>query len=433
MLELLIFLLCFSSIKGLRVYSKDLLHPFFWSNAMFFLYSLAIIYIYFNGVSVANFLQLAGIDELSYNEYVLTVCLILIGKFFLELSGPWMRVRSIHPLVLRNSSPIPILLSKFLAMMMSFIGIIYWLYIMILISDGSWNIFKNMGVWEYVIAEVGLTILPYHLVFAGSHLWFLSSMIAARNNVPIISFAFYPVAFLMSLTTGRLTSSILIIIVPVLAYYFIRLGYVPLRKMRNKLFLGFVFILIFYFYRSYTSYVYVGKIDDFFVSERSLISDFFFQIIGSGNIPDPQQIILLNKAISDGKINLHFGATYFDWLYNLLDLGPVRSVGYLIHSVYFPNKSGGPTPGMIGESIVNFGYFFFIPLPLFGYLAVKFYFFARKSQSYFIRLVYCIFLMNFWALFIKVDSSLIQGLLWSTLPIMVIWLALSRLTINYRV
>lgn len=427
MTEAVIILLWLSSLFGVRRHSKDVLHPFFWTNFMFLLYAVSFTYIYVMNVSGAKFLELAGVYHLSEEQILYAATACLMGKVAVEAVGPWMRTKLSRPLEIPIKQSVPLFLARALAGAAFAVGFTYWVYVMLVVNGGSLNIFRNIGVWEYVIADAGLTILPYHLVFAASHLWFLSCVFPSNSSnvkTPLKSFAFYPFSVLISLTTGRLSASILLLFVPMLAFYFIRLGHVPLRKLRGIIVLGGVFIVSMYFYRSYTSFIYIDRPEDFLFSDRSLLSEVLFQVIGSGNVPDPQQIILIQMAMERGAIPLQFGSSYFDWAYNLLRLGPTRSVGYLVHGVYFPLKSGGPTPGMIGEAIVNFGPFFIFPLVIIGYLAVKFYFFARKSQSGFVRLVYCIFLMNFWALFVKVDSSLIGGFLWAFIPLSLLWFCL---------
>lgn len=93
-------------------------------------------------------------------------------------------------------------------------------------------------------------------------------------------------------------------------------------------------------------------------------------LVGGGNLPDLQQLILIVNGLIEGRLQLTYGATFFDWIINLArsriggadELPP--SVGYRILHAYFPGKNGGPTPGIIGEVILNFG--FLAPIALFG-------------------------------------------------------------------
>ena len=121
-----------------------------------------------------------------------------------------------------------------------------------------------------------------------------------------------------------------------------------------------------------------------------------------------------------------YGSTYFDWLLNFISVGDTQSVGYRILNAYFPEKVGGPTPGATGEALLNFGPFFPVALMFFGYFMVKYQRYAKKSTSVLVKFIYLKTLLHFWALFIKVDSSLLLGLAWQIVPITIIWVVIVR-------
>lgn len=423
-LGLAIFAILISSCISAIRYSRDILHPAFWTSVAFLLYGVSFAYLYGYGIDGAVFLSLAGLTDIDADYLLLAAAAVLVGKFALDAPQRLVRLPEVcvspEPLVISNSGMLAL---RALALSLWCVGFAYWIYVMMVLTGGSFDIFSGMAIWEYAIRDSGLTILPYHLAFVGCQLWFLIHIVQP-NQSGWLPFLLYPTIFVMTLTTGRISASFMLVLIPVFFAAFVKQGSLPLKKMGLPLVLAAIAIVALYFYRSYSSYVYIDKSEEFLqaLTSGEVKTSFLGQIVGSGNISDPQQLILLFDALNSGMLKYLYGETYFDWLSDFTrSAGPV-STGYRIHAVYFPDKSGGPTPGAIGEAVLNFGPLFFVPLVVAGVGAALFYQKARSSSSILTKFIYTKFLLHFWVLFIKVDSSLLSNLIWEVVPISLTWL-----------
>jgi hypothetical protein len=153
----------------------------------------------------------------------------------------------------------------------------------------------------------------------------------------------------------------------------------------------------------------------------------FDGLVGGGNLPDPQQIALIMKGLRDGDLHLRHGETFLFWLQNLLasrvgsDAADPSSVGYLVKDAYFPDIVGAPVPGIIGEALINFGYFAPIFILALCASAVLIYKAAARSGQAIVVLCYSLFLIGVWALLCKVDSSALLGLVRMIAPFGAAW------------
>lgn len=427
MLEILIASVFFSSVTGLNRFSRDITHPYFWTNLSFLFYGISLVYLYIEGISGARFLLLAGLNIDFYTYLLYAACIIMIAKVSLELMVRKNRVDLHRPLKMFKVRANQLFLLRLISLALSAIGFTYWIYVTAIITGGSFKIFSNIGVFKHVIKDSGLSTIYFQFLYVGAQLWFLTFFLRGPQK-SILKYMLFAPAFVVMLTTGRLSQSFLLLITPIFFAISAGDGTVPLKRVRSVLGIGFLLILGLYFYRQYTSFLYIGKPDDFFalVTNGKGQSYVAKAIIGSGNFPDPQQLMLLVHGLINGKMNLTFGTTYFDWLLNIITSGETQSVGYRILNTYFPEKVGGPTPGATGEALLNFGPFFPFALILFGYFMVKYQRYAKKSSSVLVKFIYLKTLLHFWALFVKVDSSLLLGLIWQIVPISAIWVLLLK-------
>ena len=425
MLEALIILLLFSSATGLVRYMRDLAHPYFWTNLSFLFYGISLIYLYTNGIDGARFLILAGVDVDLQASLTLAALVILIGKLSLEAMDRFVRRADFVPHKSYRISSMQMLLLRTIAIIFSLIGLIYWLYVMAVLTNGSFRIFSNIGVFKHVIKDSGLSTIWFHLLYIGAQLWFLSFFLARRAQ-GYAKYLFFVPAFVVMLTTGRLAQSFLLLLVPIIFTLFNGYGRVSFARIWPLAIASVGAIVFLFFFRQFTSYDYIGRADDFFALIYSETTrDYILEsLVGGGNLPDPQQLVLIFDGIASNRLQWTYGVTYFDWLINFVSDDGVQSVGYRILNEYFPEKVGGPTPGATGEALLNFGPFFPFFFLLVSYLFSQFHRVALRSSSILVRFVYIKTLLHFWALYIKVDSSLLLGLMWQVVPITIVWLLL---------
>lgn len=473
-LSLVLFLAAF---YGGYQHRNNILHPGFWTNLGFLGYAIGGVYYFAFGYENAIFLNLAGIDPSSRGEwFLLAMTTVLCGFLVCNLGfyyGDRCSQRYLEPSsvnVVRRSFPSTLQIwGGLVAIVLTVLGVLYWIYFARQIAGGVILLFQNVAAYRYLAADAGLSALPFHLAYGGALFWMLICLDTKKNHS--IALILLPIGTVMILSTGRIALANGFAFSGILTYYFVLNGAVSWKVFAGALIFLFPFNVVYYFFRIYTSYVYIGKAENFellksnsdvrasqptngdeitaspsifeksegfsYFIDAELVAALIYKVkyilralIGGGNVPDLQQIVLVFHGLFEGRLHLALGSTYFDWLRNLSGVrigGPnegVHSVGYRILAAYFPQKAGGPTPGMMGEAILNFG--FLAPLAVFAFCFLMAVVFARasRSQSLLVKLLYCQFLIGIWALFLKVDSSLLLGYLAAAGPISLCWFGL---------
>jgi hypothetical protein len=470
MIAALSVILLTASLAGVFRYRNDILHPAFWTNVGFVGYAIGGLFFSIFGFNKALFLNLAKFG-LNDREYWFAIALLIAGAglcvfnlgFF--FADKHVAIRK-APLIVSNTTlPPPIvLLGKVSAIILIALGLAYYVYFANRVAGGILPMVGQVGAYPHLVEAAGLSSLPFHLLFGGALLWLMMWLSTDRHRW--IGFIFIPIGALVTLSTGRIAAANAYLFSAVLFYAFVVTGRAGWKTFATGFICFLPINIVYYFFRDYTSYAYIGTpekfplllkpdptppwvtsgtssafrwlgdfaafhwLGDFLAKYWSKTSYILQSLIGGGNIPDLQQLILIVSGLTDGRLKLEYGATYFDWLVNLIESRVgfsdtnIQSVGYRILHAYFPAKNGGPTPGMIGEAILNFGVFAPVALFAIAYSIVRIYAAVARSESMFFRLIYCQFLVNTWALLLKVDSSLLQGYLWLVAPIAICWLGL---------
>lgn len=449
-------------------YRHDVLHPAFWTNLGFGGYALGGFYYALWGFQNAYFLNLAKVDADRESWFVLSTLIVLGGLITCNFAF-WLADRRLARIEIRAGSatlvsPFPdeiLLLAKIIAIIFLTLGVAYWLYFAHVIAGGVFAQFANVAAYRYLAADAQMSALPFHFAYLGIELWMLLWLFDPRYRS--VGLLFIPIGMIIILSTGRIALSNAFGFAAILAYLFATHDKVDWRFFAVTFTAMAPINIAFYFFRQYSSYRYIGRPQDFPLAENVAVSNSAMVatprregveawlepiaapeligkisyiakgLIGGGNVPDLQQIILIVKGLLDGRLVLEYGATYVDWIQNLLGsrIGSpntgIQSTGYRVLEAYFPQKVGGPTPGMIGEAILNFGPLAPFALFAFAFLMTLLYSSAVRSRSVLARLLYCKFLIGIWALFLKVDSSLLLGFLWAAAPIVLCWFGLSLL------
>lgn len=443
--SILLIALCLASAF---LYRNDILHPAFWANAVLSGYGVGGVFYHVYGVDRATFLNLAHFDQSRAPWLVAAIGLVFLGWLSANFGftaanrhGGFRHLPKGGVLAAVDSGSKRTFICFAAASMV--LGFVYWLYFASAVAGSVAGLFINVAAVPYLVAKVGITSLPIHFFYAGALLW-LASYIPQASKA-WVGLIFLPLGMLVILSFGRISAANAFALSGLLSFLFVVRGKVKWPIAVAALGVLMPLNIAFYFFRIYSSYRYIGRPDDFPLMQdipTSLdiptqdapagspvgfgiyqrITYILENLIGGGNVPDLQQIVLIVSGLFDGRLGLTFGSTYFDWLRNLLNarIGvsgeEIHSVGYRILNAYFPDKIGGPTPGMIGEAILNFGPLFFVLVAALCYLVARVYLTISESSSVFAKILYCIFLLNFWALFIKVDSSLVLDLIWAIGP-----------------
>ncbi len=297
------------------------------------------------------------------------------------------------------------------------IGLSYWVWMSYTLAGSVIKMLLYFQAFRHMVEDAQLTILPYHLYYAGIFFW----LIALTVKYSKVSFYFLFFSFLglvIGLSTGRITLAFTYIMAQLIFYY-----YCFPNKRKKIIFIlaslmSFGFLI--YFLRILSNQYFMGV--DLDLSDKSFIGT----IIGDGNVTDLQQLIIVFKTFDPSNVLL--GSSYFDTFRNTIGaqfgLQP-HSVGLLIKELYIPSTSGAPTPGAIGEAYANF--LFCGPIIMFIVGSILSYIYMRISYSRhpLVIMVYAIFLARFVFMYPKVDSTMMVNFLWGATPLIIIWICLT--------
>ena len=231
MLEIFIAILFLSALKGLNRFSKDITHPYFWTNLSFLFYGFSLVYLYIEGVSGARFLLLAGLNVHFYTYLSYAACIIIIAKFSFEAMLRKSRIELHRPIQTISIRGNQLLLLRLISLALSAIGFAYWIYVTAIITGGSFKIFSNLGIFKHVIRDSGLSTIYFQFLYIGAQLWFLTFFLRGPQK-SALKYLFFVPAFVVMLTTGRLSQSFLLLITPVFFAILTVDGTVPLRRVR---------------------------------------------------------------------------------------------------------------------------------------------------------------------------------------------------------
>lgn len=437
------------SFFGLYIYRNDALHPAFWTNLGFVGYAVAGFYYSAFGYQNAVFLNLAKFDvEGRQAWFLMALAIAALGLVVFNLAFKLGDHHSGVPKKVSPNTSLPptvLFFGKVAALILIVLGLMYYVYFADRVAGGIMPMIGQVGAYPHIVAASGLSSLPFHLIYGGALLWLLTWL--QRKQQVWVGLLFIPVSAFVILSTGRIASANAYLFSAILFFIYTSRGRADWKIFGAALAALLPINIAYYFFREYTSYAYVGRVQDFplFAEDSAIqvgpdVAGALFPqmerfnyilraLVGGGNLPDLQQLILIVNGLIEGRLQLTYGATFFDWIINLArsriggaDELPL-SVGYRILHAYFPGKNGGPTPGIIGEVILNFG--FLAPIALFGigYGMTRIYAAMQNSRSL-LQLLYCIFIVSIWALLLKVDSSLLDGYLWMAVPISLCWMGL---------
>lgn len=293
-------------------------------------------------------------------------------------------------------------------------SLVYWIYVSHVSAGGLYNAVIYFQLFPHFIAESGLSIAPYLILYSSVYLLAIRKAILKTK----ISFSFvFLVMFsvIVILSTGRIAQAIVFIFSLAIFFLMVR----PWLYGRVVMLFTSVFFLAIgvHFARILSNYYYLG------IPFYEIDSDILRVIVGGGNVSDLQQLVIVLDTFSVD--NFLMGSSYFDWIRNTLGkyfgFEP-SSVGLIVHSLIIPegSSSGAPTPGAIGELYANFGlfslFFSFILALILKYIDCA----SKTSHSKIAVMIYSVFITHFVFLYAKVDSTMLVNFMWSVLPMFIV-------------
>lgn len=380
-------------------------------SAMYFGYVLGAFYYAYSIDYFGKFLEFLAIDRKAVIVLMKYALAYAIVGYFLFCLGYFMFLgRDKDNFIIRRSGFL-IFFSNyywFFVIPLLLIGLIYWYWVAIVAAGGMLDLLVKFQAFRHLIVDKNITTLPYHFYYAGIFLWLLGA-ISKKGKVGSVFWFFSFLGTLMTLTQGRISLAITFLVSQII---FIAIVDPDKENKATKfIILIILFAFVVYFLRIASNYFFIGR--DFIVSDIN----FFNTIIGSGNVTDVQQLVILFYSFDAG--NSLLGGSYIDWLRNSVGgafgISP-SSVGLIVKELYVPESSGAPTPGAIGEAYANFN--FGAPLVMFvvGLMFFIIRSFSIRSGSLFWALLYSVFLARFVFMYPKVDSTMFLNFLWGVLP-----------------
>lgn len=400
-------------ISGTISSQKNIINPLTFFSILFFGYAFSGLYFsYGNNISNAIYYEMTeygfNAKDMIFSLYtVLFSYLSCVFGFYLFLftnkrNKVGFRFINLNPM---NKYEYTILLALF------FIGFFYWLYISFTVADGPFDLLSKIGVFHALLID-DITTIPYLLSYGSVYLIFLYHL-QYRKKISKYVYIIIFLTFLMKVSTGRLSGSVLFLISFPLIYLIKNNSQVKLKYIFG-LGLALFFLLLLYVGRYYSNVTYIG----FEVNENpfSLLGKLLF---GRTNIGDLQSITFSYEYISNN--GLMYGLSFLDftrfWLDRLTPFDfPMSSIGIRLKHEFFGDISGAPAPGIISEMILNFGIFgLYFGMLIVGYLIGKAGYFIQKIKTGYAIFIYTMFLL-FVFILPKVDSTSIQGFIWNLIP-----------------
>ena len=417
-LIVLMALLAYFNVRG-----NDLFSPLNWFSLIYSGYAIGAVYYSFGNAEYGKFIALAGMSEAESYNYLewAAIWATLSYVFFLLGYGYFNKAHTFTP-SLERTPWVKFLdkSTKLVVPLMLLIGGGYWVYLANSLSGGILNLLVDFSAFPHLIEEAKGTTLPYNLYYAGIFIWLYNAIVNGKK-IGIAFYLFSFVGLVINLSQGRIMNSITFVLTQVAFFYMANRSQIDIKSVRRYfryIFIAFFFAFVVMFARISSSLNFNGE-DAAFLSLDELGASLRIvgaMIIGWGNIADLQQLALIFKAWTG---EYFYGASYFDWFNNLFGKlygAEPTSVGLKIKAMYFPNESGPPTPGAIGEAYANFGFLGLIFMFFVGAFFARIYYWTNKSGSALVALLYAMFLMRFVLLYAKVDSTSLANLFLTVVP-----------------
>ena len=414
-LFLLIAVSCFF-IRG-----NDIFSPLTWFSITYFGYVVGGVYYSFGEVNYGKFLILTETPFELVPEYMMASLLWAILCYFMFCFG-YCIFSTKSSFVARAENAVLSACPEFSKVARCLIpfflifGFCYWVYVAYEVAGGVLGIIIKFQAFRHLIADTKISTLPYHFYYAGIFLWLLV-LVKDDKKISFLYIALSFIGMLINLTQGRIMLSITFVLAQVFFVGIARGDGINGWKVFFNISLLGVGALIIYFLRILSNYYFIGYEAPVIADDTAFYRDFLNKIVGSGNVADLQQLVIIFRTWSWDEPML--GVTYFDWIRNsfgaLFGIAP-SSIGLTIKEVYFPSGSGAATPGAIGEAFVNFSvlgpFFMMVVGAFFSFIYQN----VKRIGSYILLMVYSIFLARFVLLYPKVDSTMMLSFLWGAVP-----------------
>ncbi len=414
-------LLAFSMMVVLLFVKYDFFSPLPVFSIMFFGYVLGGLYYSFSLSSFGKFIDFTALSAeqtvglMEWGLIYATACFVFFSLGYI-LSQHFVKYEYVFtpPSVQKGFMHFYAQYYLVLVVPLLFMGCSYWLYVAKATAGSVWTLVVFFQAFPHMVEDAGVSTLPYQFYYAGIYLWLLGIQVS-QKKVGFVFVLFSLLGCLICLTTGRIMLSLTYLMAQV---FFIALANNHLKKKMFVLFssiMGLGFVI--YFLRILSNYLFIGMDAELF--ENGIVKDFLFRVVGSGNVADLQQLAIIFYGFDVNNVML--GSTYLDTIRNSLGvyfgLQP-SSVGLILKDMYFPETSGPPTPGAIGEAYANFNAVAVLFMFFVGFALFQVHSYVLRTGNYILLFIYSMFLVRFVFMYAKVDSTMMANFLWGVTPML---------------
>ena len=417
-------LLLFILVSLVISFSKNFFSPTVFFSVLFFGYSFSGIYFSFDAnIENAIYYQSSPFD---IDDMVISIYTILLGYLFFVTGGYLATLSSSSKFYQSVENKKSGLFTKPGIKFLFFLfctGFSYWLYNSFVMADGPFDLLSKIGVYHTLLEMHSISTTPYIITYGSLYLLFINHLQCQKKISTFLMLMIF-LAFLMRLSTGRLTGSILFLASFPLIYVIVNNYRVRVKHLIYGVFL-LLFLLLLYFYRYYSNLSYIGLS----VSENPIVV-LGKLLFGRTNIGDLQSITFAYKYIENS--DLLYGRSFLDfsifWLNKLTPFEfSMMSTGIRLKNKFFSavgDSSSVPAPGIISEMIMNFGSVgVYAGMLILGYLLSKIGFIILRMRGILCMFVYTMYLL-FLFILPKVDSTSVQGFIWNLVPVFVIFISM---------
>jgi oligosaccharide repeat unit polymerase len=403
----------FLLITTVYIAEKDKYSPIMFFSILFYGYSFSGLYFsFYSNFHNARFFHYVSNDFSTYDfKIALTsvICgyiMFLIGYYFaLRIKVQSLNL-DIKMLKLDSNSIRLMLYCLFL------ISFLYWINLSFTLASGPFDLLMNIGNYGTLQENNPTSTLPYHLAYLASSLLFLGYL--DKNKIPFYIKMIILLTFIILISKARLAGAVVYFasfFVIYIIYNKIKINY----KIVMYVMLFFIILGSLFMARLYSNMAYIGKTIDMDIFELMGI-----HLFGRTNLGDLQSIVFTYEYITKegyllGESFLDFTTFWINKIF-LLELNQT-TVGNRLKDVFFNHVSGAPAPGIVSEVIMNFGILgLSLGMAFIGFIIAMFYKVFNPYISLLNLFIYVKFLFVV-MLLAKVDSAVIDDLIWAALPI----------------
>jgi len=206
---------------------NPLLNPLFMFSIMYSGYALGAFYYGFSGGEFGKFI---GFLNLSRNEteflmgesLIYSILCYIVFVFGFSLFYKKNLLANNQQRSVTNYFFVVIRYYKYLCFSLLLIGLLYWIWVSYKVAGGIIQMLLYFQAFGHLVKDADISILPYHLYYAGIYLWLIAAVLKYRK-VSVYFIIFSIVGLIIALSTGRITLAFTYIMAQMIFFYYYKI------------------------------------------------------------------------------------------------------------------------------------------------------------------------------------------------------------------